>query len=173
MGTRNGRLRSRPADLKAFYKVAKKNPGMAITFTEEEDRAGVARLVKKLGGGRCAGIRPLRPEPRGVIQDELCAGADHWYSVSLQAENELTLSLSGETRLRIELYGIRGLTAIAGPSRKLNYRVPKAEQNRGARYIRIYDAGGQASAVTGAVRKVDATTSGASLPYGLRIRLRP
>lgn len=133
-----GCIRMRPADLKIFYRIAKRHPGMAITLTKEADRPAIAAINKNERLGKCAGLRPLHPEPRGVVQGKLCTGAEQWFSLSLQAEQVLTLELNGDSRLRLELYGIRALTAVAGPVRNLSYRVPKAPKNRGARYIRVY-----------------------------------
>ena len=140
-----GCIRMRPADIRALYAVAVKNPSMPVTFVRGLDRVGgrpvspdAVRPPRRGCPAAAVGARRLRRLATGAqIHDRLCGGVDHWYSVQLQGGDVTTVKLQHTGGLRVELYGIRAISAIASGDRGFVHRIPLAHRNRGDRFVRV------------------------------------
>ena len=145
-----GCIRLRPADIRLLYGVAVKHPSMPVTFIRQLDRVG-GRPVSPdpvrppLPGcpEAAAGARKLRRLATGAqIHDRVCGGVDHWYSIPLQGGDVTSVRLRHGGGLRVELYGIRAISAIASGRRGFVHRIPLAHRNRGDRFVRVVASSG-------------------------------
>ena len=134
------------AGIRAIYRFAAKNPSLPVTIIKGPDR---------LAGGEVATPDPVSPARNGCPEartgarrlarlslhegrhDRVCGGVDHWYAVELSGGDRLEFALEHGGGLRLELYGIRGISTVARGEAGFSYRVPLARNNRGNRYVRV------------------------------------
>jgi hypothetical protein len=81
---------------------------------------------------------------------------DHWYALELTGGDLVSVRLIQDGRLRVELFGIRAISAILGSNSGFEYKVPKVSNNRGDRYIRV-------------VAPNRGHAAGKTIPYVLRV----
>jgi len=140
-----GCIRMRPADIRLLYGVAVRHPSMPVTFIRGLDRVG-ARPVKpdrkrppiKGCPEAAVGARRLRRlATGGQVHDRVCGGVDHWYAVPMEGGDVTSVKLQHAGGLRVELFGIKAISAIASGERGFVFRLPLAHRNRGDRFVRV------------------------------------
>lgn len=140
-----GCIRMRPADIRRLYKVAARHPSMPVTFVRGVDRVRGKPVTPSPVRAPVAGCpeaslgaRRLRRLATGThIHDRVCGGVDHWYSIHLEGGDVTSVRLKHSGGLRVELFGIRAISAIASGTRGFVHRIPLAPRNRGDRFVRI------------------------------------
>jgi len=147
-----GCIRMREADIRELFAYAQMHPGLSVRVIRGPDVVqGVALKPDALGvrGGGAARLDPHCPEARmGVRRLErirvgqtvpyrICGGVDHWFGVELVGGDVIHVELRHRGGLRVELYGIRGISIVAGGRSGFTHRVPLARNNRGLRYLRV------------------------------------
>lgn len=140
-----GCIRMRPADIRRLYNVAARHPSMPVTFVRGLDRikgkpvtpspvrAAVPGCPEAASGAR----RLRRLATNTQVHDRVCGGVDHWYSIQLEGGDVTSVRLKHSGGLRVELFGIRAISAIASGTRGFVHRIPLAPRNRGDRFVRI------------------------------------
>ncbi len=144
-----GCIRMRPADIRRLYRVAVRHPSMPVIFIRGRDRVGgkavvpaATRPAVKGCPEAAVGLRRLRRLATGAqVHDRRCGGVDHWYSIPLVGGDVTSVKLNHGGGLRVELFGIKAISAIAGGRHGFVHRIPRAPRNRGDRFIRITGAG--------------------------------
>jgi hypothetical protein len=158
-----GCIRMRPGHIRDLYRFAVRHPGMPVRVIRGPDRLG-GRILEPdperrarpdcpesaLGVRRLRRIRTGRP-----LHDRIC-GVDHWYALELSGGDLVSVRLIQDGDLRVELFGIRAISAILAGRGGFDYKVPKVTKNRGDRYIRV-------------VAPTGGNAAGKPIPYVLKV----
>lgn len=147
-----GCIRMRPTDIRRLYRVAARHPSMPVTFVRGLDRVGgkavvpaATRPAVKGCPEAAIGVRRLRRLATGAqVHDRRCGGVDHWYSIPLEGGDVTSVKLNHGGGLRVELFGIKAISAIAAGPHGFAHRIPRAPRNRGDRFIRVTGAAKEA-----------------------------
>ncbi len=141
-----GCVRMSARGIRALYRFAARHPSMPVTIIKGPDR---------VAGGKVATPDPVSPVVKGCPETStgarrltrasvgegshgrICGGVDHWYALELSGGDHLAFSLEHGGGLKLELYGIRGISTVARGKAGFGYRVPLARNNRGDRYLRV------------------------------------
>lgn len=148
-----GCVRMRPAHIRQLYGVAARHPSMTVTFIRGPDRVGGRvvipdphRRAVKGCPEAALGVRRLRRLRAGAqLHDRICGGVDHWYAIPLGGGDTISVKLAHCADLRIELFGIRAISAIARGRNGFEHRIPRAPKNRGDRFLRVTSRAGGGS----------------------------
>jgi hypothetical protein len=135
----------KPPDIKELYTYAIRHPRMEVKVIRGPDRVNgqLFQPVREapaipgcpeasLGALKLRTIRSNQP-----LNHRVCGGVDHWYAIDLKGGDVLHVRLAHAGQLRVELFGIRGISAITSSKDAIHYKVPLARRNRGARYLRV------------------------------------
>ena len=133
------------AGIKAVYRFASRHPSLPVTVIQGVDRVRGKRVAPDAVGRRrkgcpesAIGARRLgRLKVGQVLHERVCGGVDHWYALELQGGDRVSLKLDHRGGLKLELYGIKGISTVATGTHGLNFLVPLARNNRGHRYVRV------------------------------------
>jgi hypothetical protein len=135
----------KPSDIKELYSYALQHPHMLVKVIRGADRIR-GQLVAPVREGpsipgcleASLGVLKLQTiHSDQPLNRRVCGGVDHWYAIDLKGGDVLHVRLAHAGLLRVELFGIRGISAIVGSKDTIHYKVPLAPQNRGARYLRV------------------------------------
>lgn len=140
-----GCIRMRPQDLQWVFSFARSHPGLEIRILEHLDRVGEQPVAPDRGSPHrpdCPeaglGLRRLRRAELGEhLHDRVCGGVDHWWVFELKGGETLRARIQQAGFLRMELYGIRGISTVAAGRFGFDHTVPPADANRGDRYLRV------------------------------------
>lgn len=117
-----GCIRMRKKDVREFYEFARLHPNLAIRLTD-----------KKMAFNYTFKIKPLR-KLKANQRSRLCS-RDEWFKIPLESGDKIRIELNQS--LKLELYGIRGISVIAEATQSLFFIMKEAPKNRGTRYLRV------------------------------------
>ena len=141
-----GCIRMRARGIRALYRFASKHPALPVRIIPGPDHLEGESVAtpdpvspaRKGCPEAALGVRRLTRLGQGKGHHRLvCGGVDHWYALELSGGDQLNLKLEHGGGLRLELYGIRGISTVARGAKGISYTVPLARNNRGDRFIRV------------------------------------
>ena len=133
-----GCIRLRPKDLRSVYAFALRHPSAPVYFHRQPQPLDRGKGDSPaFCSERGPGIRRLQRLPLGHPHHDRSCGVDHWYSISIQGGDRIAISLRHRGSLRVELFGIRAISAIAGGTHGFAHRLPFARNSQGPRYLRV------------------------------------
>ena len=142
----SGCIRMSAVGIRDLYRFASKHPALPVTIIPGPDT---------LEGGEAAAPDPVSPArkacPEAAVgarrlirlglgkrhHSRVCGGVDHWFALELTGGDRLNFNLEHGGGIRLELYGIRGISTVARGRKGLSYKVPRARNNRGDRFVRV------------------------------------
>ncbi|MCA9668956.1 MAG: L,D-transpeptidase [Myxococcales bacterium] len=138
-----GCLRMRVVDVREVFAFARRRPRLRVRLVRAADPRPTALVARgpRIASCRESALGIRRPSrlarARRASHGRVCGGVDHWWRVELQGGDHLRVELDHRGKLRVELYGIRAISSVAGGRFGLSHRVPRGPRNRGDRYLRI------------------------------------
>jgi hypothetical protein len=142
-----GCIRMQPHHLRWLYRFAVQHPVLQVRVLPGPDLLdgqAVSPPPERAAPADCpeasAGLRRLRRAALGgYLHDRICGGVDHWYAVELKGGERLRARIQHRGALRVELFGLRGISQVAAGRFGFEHTIPPSYRDRGDRYLRITD----------------------------------
>jgi hypothetical protein len=148
-----GCIRMQPQHLRWLYRFAVRHPALQVRVLPGPDLLegqAVSPPAERAAPADCpeagVGLRRLRRAALGgYLHDRICGGVDHWFAVELKGGERVRARIQHRGALRVELFGLRGISQVAGGRFGFEHTIPPTFRDRGDRYLRITDPGGAAA----------------------------